>query len=98
MPNNATPNAPKKTNLRTLKRKVHHLKPVVMIGSNGLTDKVLKEIDLALTKHELIKIKISHPREVKQQMTDEICKTTGATLINSIGKIIAIYRPSDDSV
>ncbi|MDP2248230.1 MAG: YhbY family RNA-binding protein, partial [Nitrosomonadales bacterium] len=37
----------------------HHLNPVVSIGNNGLTEQVLKEIELALTAHELIKIKVS---------------------------------------
>ena len=36
----------------------HHLNPVVMIGSDGLTDGVKKEIDAALNAHGLIKIRV----------------------------------------
>ena len=32
----------------------HHLNPVVMIGSDGLTDAVKKETDAALNAHGLI--------------------------------------------
>ncbi len=38
---------------RALRARAHPLKPVVMIAQNGLTDAVLKEIELALTSHEL---------------------------------------------
>ena len=43
---------------RALRAKAHALHPIVMIGSAGLTDAVLKEIDLALKSHELIKIRM----------------------------------------
>ena len=37
----------------------HSLNPVVMIGNNGLTENVIKEIELNLNSHELIKVKVS---------------------------------------
>ncbi|WP_238878364.1 YhbY family RNA-binding protein, partial [Achromobacter xylosoxidans] len=33
------------------------MRPVVLIGDNGLSEAVLKEIDLALTSHGLIKVR-----------------------------------------
>lgn len=41
-----------------LKGLAHHLKPVVQIGSQGFSEAVVKEIHLALEKHELIKIQL----------------------------------------
>ena len=76
-----------------LRRQVHHLKPVVMLGQHGLTPAVNAEIDQALTAHELIKIRISgQEREDKKAVTEEICKTHNAELIQAVGHIIAIYR------
>ena len=43
---------------KILRKKGCSLKPVVMVGKNGLTDAVLAEIDVSLTSHELIKIRI----------------------------------------
>ena len=40
-----------------LKGLAHPLKPVVLLGSNGLTEGVLAEIEQALEHHELIKVK-----------------------------------------
>ena len=37
-----------------LKGLAHSLKPVVLMGANGLTEAVLAEIELALNHHELM--------------------------------------------
>ena len=39
-----------------LQAKAHHLDPVVLLGGNGLTEAVIKEVDRALTAHGLIKM------------------------------------------
>ena len=79
--------------LRTLKSQAHDLKPVVMIGQKGLSKSVLEEIELALDHHELIKVKIAHERDDRKACTKEIVTKTKAQLVQSIGKIITLYRP-----
>ena len=55
------------------------LKPVVMLGNNGLTEGVLAEIEQALGHHELIKVKIaSEDRETKALIVEAIVRETGA--------------------
>lgn len=55
-----------KKQVQHLKALAHHLNPVVMIGNNGLTEGVLAETEVALTHHELIKVKIAgEDREMK---------------------------------
>lgn len=74
----------------------HHLNPVVSIGNNGLTAQVLKEIELTLNAHELIKIKVAgDDRELRIRMLQEICEKTDATAVHHIGKQLVIYRPSE---
>ncbi|MDH3461381.1 MAG: YhbY family RNA-binding protein, partial [Burkholderiaceae bacterium] len=43
---------------RGLRAQAHHLDPVVMIGNDGLTPAVAKEIGLALDAHGLIKVRM----------------------------------------
>jgi len=43
---------------RGLRAQAHHLHPVIMVGEAGATPAVLKEIDLALKSHELIKVRV----------------------------------------
>jgi RNA-binding protein len=73
----------------------HSLKPVVMIGNNGLTEKVLHEIEVALNAHELIKIKVhGDDRALRAQMLEEICNKSNASSVHHIGKQLLIYRPA----
>ena len=76
-----------------LKGLAHTRQPVVMIGNQGLTAAVLKEIDQALSAHELIKIKAaSSDPETRRVWLDEIRTGTDAELVQQIGKILVIYR------
>lgn len=76
----------------------HNLHPVVMIGNNGLTEQVLKEIEVNLNAHELIKIKVfGDDRAARIQMLAEICEKTGATAIHHIGKQLVIYRRAKEA-
>ncbi|MGX8882530.1 ribosome assembly RNA-binding protein YhbY [Methylovorus sp. SPW-M1] len=75
----------------------HNLNPVVMIGNNGLTDTVLKEIEVSLKAHELIKIKVfGDDRAARVSMLQEICEKTNATAIHHIGKQLVIYRQGEN--
>lgn len=78
---------------RELKSQLHALKPVVIVGGNGVNENVLQEINRALDDHELIKIRLSLTDNAEfQTVMAEICKKTRSALIQSIGRIIAIYR------
>ena len=76
-----------------LKGLAHTRQPVVMIGNQGLTAAVLKEIDLALSAHELIKVKAaSNEPDTRSAWLNEICAATGAASVQQIGKVLVIYR------
>lgn len=73
-----------------------HLNPVIMIGNNGLTDNVIKEINVALDAHELIKIQVAgDDREARKSIYSAICEQTSATAIHHIGKQLVVYRASE---
>lgn len=77
---------------KKLKALAHALNPVVIIGQAGLTEAVLKEINVALDAHELIKIKIRAERDERAVISEQICAETKAELIQSIGQIAVVYR------
>ncbi|WP_448547224.1 ribosome assembly RNA-binding protein YhbY [Thalassotalea fusca] len=86
-----------KKQIQHLKGLAHSLKPIVLLGSNGLTEAVIAEIDYALNHHELIKVKIpTDDREVKGLIVEAICRETSATKVQVIGKTLIIYRQSDE--
>lgn len=79
---------------RTLKAAAHHLEPVVIIGDAGLTPSVMNEIDVHLTSHELIKIRIhGDERQSRLNIIQEISTALHASLVQHIGKILVMYRP-----
>ncbi|WP_299018866.1 ribosome assembly RNA-binding protein YhbY [uncultured Photobacterium sp.] len=80
-----------------LKGLAHNLKPVVLMGANGLTEAVLAEIELALDHHELIKVKVAaEERETKVLIVDAIIRETKAEKVQVIGKTLVLYRPSEE--
>ena len=80
-----------------LKGLAHPMKPIVQLGSNGLTEGVVAEIDSALNHHELIKVKVpSDDREEKSLIMDAIVRETNAHKLQVIGHTLIIYRRSED--
>jgi len=78
---------------RHLKGLAHHLKPVVMIGQQGLSEGVTAELDVALEAHELIKVRISAADKVERRsMIDAICSNNNAEFIHAIGHVAIFYR------
>ena len=74
----------------------HNLNPVVMIGNNGLTDNIVKEIELNLNAHELIKVQVAgDDREARKSMLQAICDKTNAVAVHHIGKQLVFYRASE---
>jgi RNA-binding protein len=78
---------------RELRQRGHALKPVVIIGNAGLSETVVREIDLSLEHHELMKVRLGGAdRETKKQLIASICESCHAELVQSIGHIALIYR------
>lgn len=73
----------------------HHLNPVVLLGSNGLTESVLAEIDARLEDHELIKVRVGgEDREERLALIANIAKSNHAEIAQVIGKLVLLYRPA----
>jgi RNA-binding protein len=79
---------------RALSARAHHLEPVVIVGHKGLTDGVVREIDRALTAHELIKVRAdAEGRDARAALLEEICARTGASAVKQVGKVLVLWRP-----
>jgi RNA-binding protein len=77
-----------------LRSQAHALKPVVLIGAEGLTDAVLAEIKVHLAAHQLIKIRVfGDEREERLAIYEEICDRLNAAPIQHIGKLLVIWKP-----
>jgi RNA-binding protein len=78
----------------SLKGRAHALEPIVQVGQAGLTDAVVKEADRALTAHELIKVRVgASDREERSALIKALCERTDAAEVQSVGKIVVLWRP-----
>jgi RNA-binding protein len=65
----------------------------VIVGSKGLTESVVKEVDVALRSHELIKVKLaSDDRGERERHVAALSEAVGAATVQQIGKILVLYR------
>ena len=77
----------------------HHLNPVVMIGQEGLTPAVIKETDLALNAHGLIKIRVlGDDREARELLFRTLADQLHAAPIQHIGKLLVLWRPQPEKI
>lgn len=81
---------------RALRRRAHPLRPVVQIGSAGLTDPLMRAVDRALEDHELIKLQIAQDRPLRRELAEELARRTRSELAGMVGRIAILYRPATD--
>jgi RNA-binding protein len=78
-----------------LRARAHPLNVVVTIGAKGLTEPVKEEVELALSVHELIKLKLpADDKAVKQSMLNTLCDELKAMQVQLIGRVGILYRPA----
>jgi RNA-binding protein len=77
----------------------HHLKPVVLIGNQGITTPVLAALEETLNSHELVKVKLQEGCPLdKKEAASQLAEGTGAVIAQLLGKTILLYRPSDKAL
>jgi putative YhbY family RNA-binding protein len=83
---------------KALRAKAHELDPIVRIGDAGLSDAVIRETDLALTAHGLIKVRVfGDDREARETIGATMCERLGCALVQSIGKLLVLWREQPES-
>lgn len=80
-----------------LKGLAHSQKPIVQIGKEGLTSRVIDTIGFELLNHELIKVKIGNNSGLERHETSKtVAEKTNSSLVQLIGKIIVLYKVNPD--
>ena len=82
-----------------LRKLAHHLKPIVLVGGEGVTPAVLSSVEDAFNTRELIKVKLqeSAPLHVKDAAGELSSGVIGAHSVQTIGKTVVLYRPHPDN-
>jgi len=68
------------------------LRPVVLIGKQGLTPTILAEIDSALDRERLVKVKFSGDREAVREGCSTIESEVHCVCVGGVGKTASFFR------
>ncbi len=73
----------------------HPLQPVVQVSE--ISSGVVREADLQLGHHELIKVRITiDDRQERRQAVDDLAAKTASEIVQAIGKTALLYRPNPE--
>ncbi|PPU78671.1 MULTISPECIES: ribosome assembly RNA-binding protein YhbY [Xanthomonas] len=82
---------------RFLRGQAHDLKALLQTGGKGVTPAFLAELEDVLERHELVKVKVaSEDRETRDALIAELVEQTGSALVQRIGHVAILYRPSKE--
>ncbi len=81
-----------------LRSLAHNIDPVVFIGKAGLTENIMKEIDICLEARELVKVKLQEGCDlVPKDVANEVMVPLKAEFVQSIGRKFTLYRESKEN-
>jgi RNA-binding protein len=81
-----------------LKSLAHHLKPVLFVGKEGITEQTVRSLEEAFNTRELLKVKIleAAPMGTREGAEALAASVDGAVAVQSIGRVGVIYRRHPD--
>ena len=77
---------------RHLRGLAHPLRPVVMVGKEGLSEAVVAKTEAELVAHELIKVRFLGWKDTKKQLLAELAERTRAELVGVVGHVGILFR------
>jgi len=84
-----------KDKLYRLKSEAVHLKPVINIGKNGITDAVIEELKKQIKANRLVKVRMLKSAASEgdiQTFAQQLAETTKTTLVEVKGSTVVLYR------
>lgn len=79
-----------------LRQKAHGMKPVVEVGESGISDAVVRALDVALGDHELVKVRLRKPED-KKEAARKLAEDAQAALCGLVGHTVILYRPHPEN-
>lgn len=82
-----------------LKSLSHELRPVVMIGKDGINSHLINNLNQALTAHELVKVSMlnTSPLTVNEAAV-QLASESKSEVVHKVGRVITLFKQSDDMI
>jgi RNA-binding protein len=82
---------------RILRARGQSLQPALIVGREGLTDAVRAELEAALSRRELIKVRLSaNLPDDRKEFSAYLAGHCGCALAGVVGRTALLYRPNED--
>ncbi|GAV12333.1 ribosome assembly RNA-binding protein YhbY [Paenibacillus sp. NAIST15-1] len=83
---------------RYLRSLAHHLQPIFQVGKGGMNDQLVRHVEDAIEKRELMKVSVlNNCLEDPREIAGELASRSGSELVQVIGKTIVLYKESTDN-
>src|SRR5690625_1066829 len=83
---------------RFLRAEANQIKPIFQVGKVGVNENMIKQINEALEKRELIKVSILQNCDIdKNIVAEQLAEGTGAEIVQIIGNMIVLYSESQEN-
>jgi RNA-binding protein len=79
--------------IRKFKAVAQRLEPMLKVGKAGLSEGFIRSVDVALTQHELVKIKFAEFKAEKKELAPQLAEKTASHLIMRVGNVMVLHRP-----
>ena len=78
---------------RHLRALGHHLRPVVLVGKEGVSSTLVEAAQVALADHELIKVKLGeNATGARAELSNTLATQTGSAQVGLIGRVLLLYK------
>lgn len=82
---------------RYLRSLAHHLQPIFQVGKGGTNEHLIRHIEEAIEKRELLKLSVlNNCAEDAKDIAEEVAKASKTELVQVIGSTIILYKESKD--
>jgi RNA-binding protein len=80
-----------RAHLRSL---AHHLKPILHVGKEGVSDSAVTAVETAFNTRELLKVKVTDgaPLPAREAGDEIAARIEGAHHVQTIGRTVVLYR------
>lgn len=81
-----------------LRSRAHALKPVVHIGTAGVTEAALQGLMEAFNTREVLKVRVQEgaPGSTREMADALAAGAEGVEVVQTIGRVVVLYRPFPD--
>ena len=81
-----------------VRSQAHALKPVVHIGSAGVTEAALASLAEAFNTREILKVRVQEgaPGSTRETAAELAAGVEGVEVAQTIGRVVVLYRPFPD--